>query len=367
MNYDAAMEFDLDGAMARALTQVAPGTPLREGLDRVLQSGRGGLIVFGDGPDVLNICSGGFLLDAAFTPQRLSELAKMDGAIILASDGSRIARANVHLVPNPNVPTAETGTRHRTAERVARSLHVPVIAVSQSRKEIQAYVGDQRHSLEPVSRLLERSNQALQTLERYRNRLDQVTHTLAALEINNLVALKDVVEVLQRAEMTVRIASEIERNLLELGSDGRLVRLQLNELMGGVADDRRLLIRDYFQDDTTFRVEEAMTALSALDDDALFNEEIMAKTLHLASAGTDLNASLNPRGLGLLTRVPRLSGAVMENLVEHFGTLDVLLAATPDELQLVEGMSERRAAELHLAISSAASAARRKSGSVRRF
>lgn len=366
MNYDVTMEFDLDGAMARALTQVAPGTPLRDGLDRVLQSGRGGLIVFGDGPDVLNICSGGFLLDAAFTPQRLSELAKMDGAIILASDGSRIARANVHLVPNPNVPTAETGTRHRTAERVARSLNVPVIAVSESRKEIQAYVGDQRHSLEPVSRLLERSNQALQTLERYRNRLDQVTQTLAALEINNLVALKDVVEVLQRAEMTVRIASEIERNLLELGSDGRLVRLQLNELMSGVADDRRLLIRDYFQDDSAFRVEEAMTALSALDDDALFNEEIMAKTLHLASAGTDLNASLNPRGLGLLTRVPRLSEALMEQLVEHFGTLDVLLAAGPDDLARVEGMTERRASELHMAIAGSASSARRKSGPGRR-
>lgn len=362
MNYDGGMDFVLDGAMAGALAQVAPGTPLRDGLDRVLQSGRGGLIVFGDGPDVLNICSGGFLLDAAFTPQRLSELAKMDGAIILASDGSRIARANVHLVPNPNVPTAETGTRHRTAERVARSLNVPVIAVSESRKEIQAYVGDQRHSLESVSRLLERSNQALQTLERYRNRLDQVTHTLAALEVNNLVALNDVVEVLQRAEMTVRIASEIERNLLELGSDGRLVRLQLNELMGGVADDRRLLIRDYFQDDSAFRVEEAMTALSALDDDALFNEEIMAKTLHLASAGTDLNSSLRPKGLGLLTRVPRLSEPLMEQLVERFGTLDVLLEASAEEIAAVEGMSERRASELHLAIAGAASAAHRKTG-----
>ena len=366
MNYDGSMEFDLDGAMARALTQVAPGTPLRDGLDRVLQSGRGGLIVFGDGPDVLNICSGGFLLDAAFTPQRLSELAKMDGAIILASDGSRIARANVHLVPNPNVPTAETGTRHRTSERVARSLNVPVIAVSESRKEIQAYVGDQRHSLEPVSRLLERSNQALQTLERYRNRLDQVTSTLAALEINNLVALKDVVEVLQRAEMTVRIASEIERNLLELGSDGRLVRLQLNELMSGVADDRHLLIRDYFQDDSTFRVEEAMTALSALDDDSLFNEEIMAKTLHLASAGTDLSASLNPRGLGLLTRVPRLAEPLMEQLVEQFCTLDVLLAATSEDLAVVEGMSGRRADELHTSIAAAASSAGRKSVGARR-
>ncbi|MEZ5229661.1 MAG: DNA integrity scanning diadenylate cyclase DisA, partial [Acidimicrobiales bacterium] len=186
------MDSRAETALLRALAQVAPGAPVRDGLDRVLQSGRGGLIVIGDGPDVLNICSGGFLLDAAFTPQRLSELAKMDGAIILAADTSRIARANVHLVPNPNVPTSETGTRHRTAERVARSLNVPVIAVSESRKEIQVYVGAQRHPLEPVSRLLERSNQALQTLERYRIRLAAVSKNLTALEVEDLVTLRDV-------------------------------------------------------------------------------------------------------------------------------------------------------------------------------
>jgi len=112
-----------------AFAAVAPGRPLREGLDRILQANRGALIVVGDGAEVLAICSGGFLLDAEFTPQRLSELAKMDGAVILAPDASRIARANVHLVPNPNVPTSETGTRHRTAERVARSIPVPVISV----------------------------------------------------------------------------------------------------------------------------------------------------------------------------------------------------------------------------------------------
>src|SRR5216117_472444 len=117
--------------MMEALAAVAPGTPLREGLDRILQAKMGALIVIGDGPDVLNICSGGFLLDAEFTPQRLSELGKMDGAIILASDGTRVARANVHLVPDPDIPTTETGTRHRTAERVARQIAVPVITVSE--------------------------------------------------------------------------------------------------------------------------------------------------------------------------------------------------------------------------------------------
>src|SRR5690349_23716752 len=152
-----------------ALSVVAPGTPLRAGLDRVLQAKMGGLVVVGDGPEVLNICSGGFLLDAAFSPQRLSELAKMDGAIILAPDSSRIARANVHLVPNPNVPTSETGTRHRTAERVARSIAVPVISVSEDMQVIAVYVSDEKYPLEPIPRLLNKANQALQTLERYKS------------------------------------------------------------------------------------------------------------------------------------------------------------------------------------------------------
>lgn len=311
---------------------------MRDGLDRVLQSGRGGLIVIGDGPDVLNICSGGFLLDAAFTPQRLSELAKMDGAIILAADTSRIARANVHLVPNPNVPTSETGTRHRTAERVARSLNVPVIAVSESRQEIQVYVGDQRHPLEPVSRLLERSNQALQTLERYRNRLATVAKNLTALEVEDLVTMGDVIEVLQRTEMVARIAQEIERNLVELGSDGRLVRMQLQELVGGVVDDRRMLIRDYFNEEASFHIDEAMEALAALDDEALYDEDILAKTLRLANSDADLDANLEPRGYRLLSKLPRLPEQVVDNIVGSFVSLQRILRATVEELEQIDGV-----------------------------
>src|ERR1700722_14285997 len=192
--------------MIDALGAIAPGRPLREALDRVLKANKGALVVVGDGPAVLEICSGGFLLDAEFSPQRMSELAKMDGAIILTPHATRIARANVHLVPNPNVPTTETGTRHRTAERVARSIDVPVISVSEDMKVIAMYRHDQKHSLESIARLLGRTNQALQTLERYRNRLDSVTSSLSALEVEDLVTVRDVVTVLQRAEMVRRIA-----------------------------------------------------------------------------------------------------------------------------------------------------------------
>ncbi len=330
-----------DSSMLRALAEVAPGSPLRDGIDRVLQSGRGGLIIVGDGPDVLNICSGGFLLDAAYTPQRLSELAKMDGAIILAEDASRIARANVHLVPNPNVPTSETGTRHRTAERVARSLNVPVIAVSESRKEIQVYTGDSRHSIESVSRLLERSNQALQTLERYRIRLDSVTKELSTLELEDLVSLHHVIEVLQRSEMVVRIATEIEHNLVGLGTDGRLVRLQLDELMAGVADDRALLIRDYYHADASFQIEEAMSGLASLDDEALFDTTILAKTVRLPM--TEDGAHMSSRGYRLLTHLPRVSETAVNNVVGHFGNLNAVVAASTSDLTEVEGIGVRKA------------------------
>jgi diadenylate cyclase len=325
------------------MAQVAPGSPLRAGLDRILQSGRGALIVIGDGAEVLNICSGGFLLDAAYTPQRLSELAKMDGAIILAGDASRIARANVHLVPNPNVQTSETGTRHRTAERVARSLNIPTVSVSESRKEIQVYVGDQMRHLSTASRLLERSNQALQTLERYRSRLDEVSQNLSALEVENLVTVRDVLEVLQRAEMVVRISIEIGRNLVELGSDGRLVRLQLDELMVGVVDDRRLLVKDYFEPESQFDIDAAMDTLSSLDDDDLLDDALLAKTLHIRGFATDLDANVEARGFRLLSKLPRVNENVVAQVIQRFGTLGQVLRATTSELEAVEGVGPGRA------------------------
>ena len=297
-----------------------PGTALRAGLDRILQAKMGGLIVVGDGPEVLNICSGGFLLDAAFSPQRLSELAKMDGAIILAADASRIARANVHLVPNPNVPTSETGTRHRTAERVARSIDVPVISVSEDMAIVAVYAGDQKHTLEPIPRLLTRANQALQTLERYKHRLDEVTGSLSTLEVEDLVTVRDVVTVLQRTEMVRRIAEEIELDIIELGVDGRLVRLQLDELMGGVEDDRRLVLKDYFHEDAGWHVDEALDALAELGTEDLLDLKAVGAALHLPDKVLDLDEGLQPRGYRLLAKIPRLPEQIIERIVARFGT-----------------------------------------------
>jgi diadenylate cyclase len=323
--------------MIEALGSIAPGQPLRDGLDRILQANMGALIVVGDGPDVLGICSGGFLLDAEFTPQRLSELAKMDGAIILAADASRIARANVHLVPSPNVPTTETGTRHRTAERVARSLEVPVVAVSEDMSRITLYRSDNKHPLESVARLIGRANQALQTLERYRDRLDTVTNALSALEVEDLVTVRDVVTVLQRAEMVRRIAEEVEGYIVELGSDGRLARLQLDELLAGVEDERRDVVRDYLPDDDPNLADDAMAALGTISTERLLMPQTVARVLEVADS-MDLDSSLQPRGYRLLARVPRLPASVINDIVARYGSLQKVMRATTDDLEALVGV-----------------------------
>ena len=328
--------------MQAALSQVAPGRPLREGLDRIVKAKMGALIVLGDGPDVLNICSGGFLLDAAFSPQRLSELAKMDGAIIVAPDASRIARANVHLVPNPNVPTSETGTRHRTAERVARSIDVPVISVSEDMGVIAVYVGPFKHVLQEIPRLLARSNQALQTLERYKSRLDDVSSALSSLEVEDLVTLRDVAAVLQRNEMVRRISEEIDSYIVELGVDARLVRLQLDELMGDVEDDRYYVIQDYLNEGP-WRIDDALDALAELSTEELLDLRAVAATLHLPGGGADLDRPLQPRGFRLLAKVPRLPEGVIDHIIDRFGSLQKIMRATIDDLDDVEGVGEVRA------------------------
>ena len=225
-----------------------PGQPLRDGLDRVLQANRGALIVVGDGPDVLSICSGGFLLDAEFSPQRLSELAKMDGAIILSADAARIARANVHLMPNATIPTSETGTRHRTAERVARSIDVPVMSVSAAMGVITVYRGDASTRAAATSAgCTNGSGQALQTSQRFRSVSTWPSAALSALEI---AGHRDGARRGRRAAAgrdAVRIAEEVDGDLVELGEDGRLLRLQLEELLDGVAPVRRLVVRDYLR------------------------------------------------------------------------------------------------------------------------
>lgn len=332
-----------DVRLRETIAAVAPGTRLREGLERVLRGRTGALVVLGFDKTVESLCTGGFLLDVEFTATGLRELTKMDGAIVCDREAGRILRAGVHLMPDASIPTTEAGTRHRTAERVARQTGLPVISVSQSMHTIAVYVGEIRYVLEHTASILSHANQALATLERYKLRLDEVTSTLSALEIEDLVTVRDVAAVVQRLEMVLRIATEIEDYVLELGTDGRLLSLQLDELVAGVDQERVLVVRDYMPTGRRGRNPgdvlaeiDALTATELLDIAAVIGP--------LGIGGTEsLDSAVSPRGYRLLAKVPRLPGTVVERLVDHFGTLQKLLAASIDDLQIVDGVGDTRA------------------------
>lgn len=331
-----------DDLLRSALAAVAPGSELRDGLERILRGRTGALIVLGIDNVVDSICSGGFSLDVEFSATRLRELAKMDGAVVVDQRLERIVRANVQLLPDTSIETSESGTRHRTAERVAKQTGFPVISVSASMRIVALYVAGTRHVLEDSITILSRANQALATLERYKSRLDEVSGTLSALEIEDLVTVRDVAAVVQRLEMVRRITDEIDGYVVELGADGRLMSLQLDELVGGIGADRELVILDYVD---TFRrnAQEVQTELSELDATELLDLAHIARVLGLPGGGEALDAAASARGYRLLSKVPRLPISVMERLVQHFGGLQRLLAASIDELMAVDGIGEQRA------------------------
>ncbi|HEY0637217.1 MAG TPA: DNA integrity scanning diadenylate cyclase DisA [Pseudonocardiaceae bacterium] len=327
------------------LGRLAPGTALRDGLERTLRGRTGALIVLGHDESVETICDGGFRLDVEFSATRLRELSKMDGAIVLTTDASRIVRANVQLVPDPSIPTEESGTRHRTAERTAIQTGYPVISVSQSMSIVSVYVEGRRHVLTDSATIMSRANQALATLERYKARLDEVTQALSALEIEDFVTLKDVMTVVQRLEMVRRIADEIAGHVLELGTDGRLIALQLDELVGGVGLDRELVARDYLPGSPggNGSVWPQLTRLDELDGTELLDLAAVACAFGYPSSPEVLDQQVSPRGYRLLARVPRLPNGVPDRLVDHFGSLQALLAATADDLRSVDGIGDSRA------------------------
>jgi diadenylate cyclase len=335
-----------DERLRATLATIAPGTELRDALERILRGNTGGLIVLGFDKTVDSLCTGGFNLDIETSAPLMRELAKMDGAIVLDSSGGRIVKANVHLQPDPTIPTSESGTRHRTAERTSRQVGFPVISVSQSMRIIALYVGGRRYVLDDSGAILSRANQALATLERYKLRLDEVSGTLSALEIEDLVTVRDAAAVAQRLEMVRRIASEIEGYVVELGTDGRLLSLQLDELLAGVEPERELVVRDYLPVPTGKRARTADDVLRDFDDlspSELLDMSTIARVMGYSAGADALDAPVSPRGYRLLAKVPRLPNLVVDRLVDHFGGLQKLLAAGIDDLQAVEGVGETRA------------------------
>ena len=329
--------------LRETLAIIAPGTPLRDGLERILRGRTGALIVLGIAKEHEGIVTGGFTLDVPFSPTAMRELAKMDGGIVLDRDIAKIHRANVHLMPDHTIPSEETGTRHRTADRVAKQTGSPVISVSQSMQIIAIYVGSIRYVLEDSGSILARANQALATLERYKVRLDEVSSTLSALEIEDLVTSRDVAVVAQRLEMVSRIAREIDDYVNELGTDGRLLSLQLEELVTGVDSERALVVRDYQTGGRrTKPAVDILAELEGLSPADLVDISCVARALGLGQ-GEHLDGAVTPRGYRLLAKVPRLPTTVVDRLVEHFETLQKLLSAGVEDLQTVDGVGELRA------------------------
>lgn len=327
--------------LIKALEMVAPGTELRTGLEYIISAHSGALIVAGNDEAVMEICNGGFFIDTEFTSQRLFELAKMDGAIILNTDAKRLLYANVHLVPNSQIPTNETGMRHRTAERVAKQTNVLVISISQNRQVVSLYIDDFKYVLENIPVLIAKANQALQTLEKYKARLDQVSSNLSALEFEDLVTVADVVAVLQRSEMVERIAREVNLYISELGTEGRLIRMQLDELMGSIVSDSLFTIRDYSS--RRAKPETLKRDLTELSSEDLLDFLKIAAVLGFEESVEVLERTVHSRGYRLMNKIPRLPTHVIGNIINRFGDLQSVLKATLDDLDDVDGVGEVRA------------------------
>jgi diadenylate cyclase len=335
-----------DRTLLSALSLVSPGTALRSGIDDIIRAQLGALIVTGDPSDLAFLYSGGMRLDLPLTSQLLYELAKMDGAIIVNTDLTKIVYANVQLMPDPTIASAETGTRHRTAERVAKQTGALVVSISQQRETVTLFIGDLRYQLSEISDLLARTNQALATLETYRTRLDQGLTRLSALEFQSAVMLDDVLVVLQRGEMTTRMATEIERNRVELGAEGRLIQMQLDELMEDVPREKAAVVYDYELSGDPGNAAAALERLAALPYERLVEFEELAVLLGYPKEANPLDFTVIPRGYRVLQHIPRLPETIIRHLVRDFASLDAVIRASQRELEAVDGVGAVRAREI---------------------
>lgn len=325
------------------LERLAPGTPLRRALERIIQQGKGGLVVLGNGPEVEAASSGGFSLRSApFSPARLAELSKMDGGIVLDDSWSTILEAGVHFIPDGTIPTDETGARHRTAERMAVQTGKPVVAVSEGRKVATLFYGSAKIELASPTEVAAHVNQELQSLDRLRSRLDGAETKLTRLEVAGLASYRPAVTVLQRAELVERLGRVVEARTLTLGEEGRIVYLQLNDLLSGVDFTKRAVLRDYLRPLRSSTVRQGMEDLSALTANDLEDPSRVGKELGFP----DLDDPADPRGYRILSQVGRLPDSVRDDIVRHFGSASRLLRSRVEELLAVEGVGETRAGQL---------------------
>ena len=329
--------------ITEVLKLIAPGTQIRHGLENILKAKTGALIVIGDSKQVLDIVDGGFSLNIDYSPSRLYELAKMDGAIILSADLKKILYANAQLIPDSSISTAETGTRHRTAERTAKQTGEIVISISQRRNIITLFKGNERYVLEETSKVITKANQALQTVEKYKKVFDEKLNLLNEYEFNDIVTLENVIVAIQRAEKVMKIVDEVQKSIYELGEEGRLLEMQLEELVGGLEKEELLIIKDYIAPGKKRTSEKILKEIKQLKNDDLMRTKTIAELLGYEDFDNYDEVAVYTRGYRILNKIPRMPSNIVDNLVKSFKSFQHILVADIPVLDEVDGIGETRA------------------------
>lgn len=333
--------------LLNSLKRIAPGTDLRTGIEYILQGKTGALIVVGDSEPVLKLVDGGFYIGCSFTSAKFYELAKMDGAIILSQDANRILYANTHLFPNPQIKTSETGTRHRTAERVAKQTKTLVISISQKRDVVTIFIDSIKYILEEPRLVLSKANQALQTLSKYKEGLDSLITNLTIRELEDMVTLYDVVSVIQRSSIVQKTEKEVRKYIYELGTDGRLLNMQVEELMTNVIDESLKVIEDYINFDDNVKPIEIKNKINSLNDEVLLDSDNIARILGYKVEGNLRELNVQSKGIRIISEIKRLPDSLLQNLVNKFGNLKNILNASVEDISEVTGMGKIRAGLLY--------------------
>ena len=325
------------------LKTIAPGTQIREGLENILKAKTGGLIVIGDGKEVMDIVDGGFNINVEYSPARLYQLAKMDRAIVKSWYFKKILFANEQLIPSSSIQTVETGTRHRTAERTAKQTGDLVISISQRRNIITIFKGNNRYVLEDTAQVITKANQALQTVEKYMKVFDRKLNLLNEYEFNDIVTLENVIVAIQRAEMVMSVVDEVQKAIYELGEDGRLLEMQLEELVWDLETEELLMIKDYMVVSRRRSPDKVLEEIRKLSYEELMKSQVIAKLLGYEDFDNYDEVGVYTKGYRVLNKIPRMPSSIVENLVKSFKSFQHILSADIPQLDEVDGIGEVRA------------------------
>ena len=333
----------MDISKNTSANQLLPGQSLRIGVDLIADKKAGALIVIGSTPKLDKISSGGITLDnCEYSPEMLSELSKMDGAIIVDDSVTKILKANIHLNPSDSITTTQTGTRHRTAERTSATTGLTVIAVSEETSLIKVFENFKTIELEESAAILAKVNESLQSVDRMRRRFDDAVTTLGELEIENTLTNQEVLEVIQRGELLTRLANQVKTEALKLGKDAGLIMIQIDSLESGVLNTLNLVLKDHLPSRKFRTTIKASNEISKLSYDELNAVDHLGNVLSKLPLD-DISVS---KGYRVLARLPNLPENLHDQIIQKFKTLPKLLSASPEKLYEVEGIGRSRAQQL---------------------